>query len=142
MSNSLEFSVEDFFIRLLKADSRLSGKPIIHFDEEEKAPTKAIVIRAQQGEHNLAGPGGYNAEVTLEFRAPGKTSKAENGLIAAAINQVVYERTVVNQAGLEVMRAAAGLDFIVIKDESTGDRQNTADLRKRMIALPVQAKLA
>lgn len=142
MPNSLEFAVESFFIALLKLDSRLSGKSIVHFDEEEKAPTKAIVIRAQQGNHNLAGPGGYDMEAMIEFRAPGKTSKAENDATAAAINQVVYERTVVNQAGLETLRAAAGLAFIVIKDEASGDRQNSNDLRKRTIQLPIQAKLA
>lgn len=142
MPNSLESSVETFLINLLKADPRLSGKQIVHFDEEEKAPTKAIVVKATQGESNLAGPGGYNLEATIEFRAPGKTSKAENDVTAAAINQVVYERTVVNQAGLETLRTASGLAFIVIKDESSGDRQNTSDLRKRTINFPCQAKLA
>lgn len=142
MPSSLEKATEDFFIAIFKADSRLSGKSIVHFEEEEKAPTKAIVVQAKQGEHTLAGPGGYSVEVIVEYRAAGKTSKAENDLAAAAIHQVVYERAVVNQAALEAMRIAAGLELIVIKDESTGDRQNTADLRKRVITFPCQAKLA
>lgn len=142
MATSLEKACEDFFIALLKLDSRLSGKPILHFEEEDKAPTKAIVIRVVQGNHNLAGPGGYDLEASIEYRAGGKTSKVENDAVAAAINQVVYERSVVNQAGLETLRAAAGLAFIVIKDESSGDRQNTNDLRKRSITLSIQARLA
>lgn len=142
MANSLEFSTEDFFIRLLKLDSRLSGKPILHNDEEEKAPTKAVVIKATQGESNLAAFGGFNIEVMLELRSPGKTSRVENDRMAAAITEVVYDRNIVSQSTLQQIRADAGLANILIRDESSGGRQNTKDLRKRTITFPCQARLA
>lgn len=141
MSNSLEKAVETFFVSLLKADSRLSGKPILHFEEEEKAPTKAIIVRAQQGQHNLAAFGGYDLEVSIEHRAPGKTSKAENDQVAAGINQAIYDSTI-SPTIRRQMAIDAGLSDLVIKDESSGDRANTPDLRKRSVTLPVQAKLA
>lgn len=141
MSNSLEFAVEGFFIALFKADSRLSGKPIVHFDEEEKAPTRGIVVQAKQGGHNLAGPGGYDVEVMIEYRASGKTSKAENDLTAAGIHSVVYDSPL-NFTDRRQMALNVGLSDLLIKDESTGDRQNTQDLRKRVITFPCQAKLA
>lgn len=142
MPNSLENSVEDFFVLLFKADPRSAAKNICHHEEEGSAEELAIVIRAVQGAHSLAGPGGYELEVTVEYRAPIGTSEAENDLTSAALHQIVYERTVVNQAALDQFRILAGLDFLLVKDESAGDRQDTQDLRKRSITLPVQAKLA
>lgn len=141
MSNSLEFAVETFFIALFKADSRLSGKTIVHFDEEEKAPTKGVIVQAKQGGHNLAGPGGYDLEVMIEYRSSGKTSKTENDLTAAAMHEIVYDSTL-SPTVRRQMAVDAGLADLLIKDESTGDRQNTQDLRKRVITLPCQARLA
>lgn len=141
MSNSLEFACEDFFIRLFKADSRSAAKNIVHFDEESKAPTKAIVIQAKQGNHNLAGPGGYDVEVIVEYRAPVGTSKAENDLTSSALHEIIYDSTI-PLATRSAMATAAGLSQLVIKDEVTGDRSNTQDLRKRTITIPLQAKLA
>lgn len=141
MSNSLESSCEKFFVALFKADSRSAGKSVIQFDEEDKAPTKAIVIQAKQGGHNLAGPGGYDVEITIEYRGPIKTSKAENDLTAAMLHEIIYDSTL-SLLSRAAMATAAGLSELVIKDESTGDRQNTSDLRKRSITVPLQAKLA
>lgn len=138
MANSLEKSCEAFFIALFKADPRSAGKSVVNFDEEAKAPTKAIVVQAKQGNHNLAGPGGYDLEITVEYRAPLKTSKAENDLAAKMLHEIIYEST----EDLQAIKTAAGLEFIVIKDESSGDRTNSADLRKRTLTLPIQAKLA
>lgn len=141
MANSLEFSVEAFFIALFKADTRSAGRDVCHFDETTEASVKAIVIRAQQGEHQLAGFGGYSLEVQIEYRAPLKTAKAENDLTAAALLSIVYNSTI-STVDRAAMATTAGLSDLLIKDESSGTRDNTADLRKRSITLPVQAKLA
>lgn len=141
MSNSLEKSCEDFFIALLKADPRLSGKAIVHFEEESKAPTKGIVVQAKQGAHTLAATGGYELELSIEYRSSGKTSKAENDQTAAAIHEIIYDSTI-NPATRRQIAVDAGLADLLIKDESTGDRQNTSDLRKRVVTIPLQAKLA
>lgn len=141
MPNSLEFSCETFFIKLFQADSRSAGKACVHFDEEEKAPTKAIVIQAKQGNHNLAGPGGYDLEMSIEYRGPIGTSKAENDLTSGMLHDIVYDSTI-DPVVLRQMAIDAGLSQLLIKDESAGDRSNTSDLRKRTITLPIQAKLA
>lgn len=142
MSNSLEFSVEDFFIRLFKADPRSAGKEVCHLDEDTSGKANAIVIKAQQGNRNLAAFGGYDLEVEITYRAPiKKASKAEKDAAAKMLNSIIYESTI-SVMDRAAMATAAGLADLVIKDESSGDRQNTADLRKRMITLPVQAKLA
>lgn len=138
MENSWEFSVEDFFIRVLKGDSRSAGKNPCHFDEDDTAKSKALVVHAKQGAHSLAGPGGFEGEVEIEYRAPLKTSKTENDLVAKMLREAIYEST----ADLQAIKTAAGLEFIVIRDESSGDRTNSADLRKRTLTLPIQAKLA
>lgn len=141
MPNSLEFSVEGFFVALFKADSRSAGKDVCHFDEESSAKTKAIVVQAKQGAHSLAGPGGYELEVMIEYRGPFGTSKAENNLTAAMLHDIVYDSTV-SLPDRAAMATAAGLSELLIKDESSGTRSNSADLRKRTLMLPVQAKLA
>lgn len=141
MSNSLESACEKFFVALFKADPRSAGKTVVQFDEESKAPPKAIVVQAKQGSHNLAGPGGYDVEMTIEYRGPIKTSKAENDLTAAMLHEIIYDSTL-SLPTRATMATAAGLSELVIKDESTGDRQNTSDLRKRSITVPLQAKLA
>ena len=143
MANSLEFSLEAFFIALLKADNRTAGKDVVHFDEADKAKPLALIVRAQQGAKNLAGPGGYELEVMIEYRSPLKTSKAENDAVAALLQSAIYDSSV-TVAAKTAMVVAAGLSpaAFLIKDESTGDRQNTNDLRKRVVTLPCIAKLA
>lgn len=141
MANSLESSVEDFFIRLFSADSRSAGKNPCHFDKSTDATTLAIVIKAKQGTHELAAFGGYLLEVEIEYRAPLNTPDSENDLTAAMMHSIVYESTL-SGATVAAMATSAGLSDLLIKDEATGERQNTNDLRKRTITLPVQAKLA
>lgn len=142
MPNSLEFSVETFFVSLFKADPRSAGKSVVHFDEDDPAKSNAIVIRAQQGNRQLAAFGGFDLDVTIEYRAPiKKASKAEKDVTAKMLNSVVYESTIPT-GDRAAMATAAGLSDLLIKDEATGDRQNSQDLRKRMITFPCQAKLA
>lgn len=141
MANSLEYSVEAFFVALFKADARSAGRDVCHFDETTEAQTKAIVIKVVQGNRSLAGFGGYELEATIEYRAPLKTAKAENDLTAAALLSIVYDSTI-STVTRAAMATTAGLSDLLIKDESTGARDNSADLRKRSITLPIQAKLA
>lgn len=141
MKNSLEKATESFFIKLLKADPRLNRNQFFHFDEEKKAKSSAIVVQARQGNHNLAGPGGFDLEVSAEYRSPGKTTQATNDLISAALHEAVYQSSV-SASAMQTMRKNSGLSHIVIKDEVTGDRQNSNDLRKRTVSFPVQAGLA
>lgn len=141
MRNSLENAVEEFFVKLFKADSRLSGKSIVHSDREGKAGSNAIVVTAKQGNHNLAGFGGFDVEVGIEYRSPGGTKKASNDLVAAAMQDIVYNSTL-SPIARKAMATAAGLADLLIKDESTSDRQNSQDLRKRMLTFPLQARLA
>lgn len=139
MRNSLEIAVEKFFIAVLRSDPRLTGKQFFHFDQESKAKSNAIIVQAKIGGRNLAAIGGYDLEAMIEYRSPALTKKEQNDLVVAAINEVIQGTP---QATLQLMKTEAGLSDIVIKDESSSDRQNTADLRKRMITFPVQAKLA
>lgn len=141
MSNSLEFSTEAFFVALFAADARSAGKNPCHFDEDTDATTTAIVMQAKQGAHSLAAFGGYELEVSIEYRSPIGATKAENDLVAKMLLEVVYNSTI-STVTRAAMATTAGLSDLLIKDESTGDRQNTNDLRKRTITLPVQAKLA
>lgn len=141
MSNSIEFAVESFFIALFQADSRSAGKQVCHFDESTDAQANAITIKCQQGNHSLAGFGGYEAEVTIEYRASLTTDKASNDLTAAMLLSIVYDSSL-SLAARAAMATAAGLSDLLIKDENSSDRQNTQDLRKRSITLPIQAKLA
>lgn len=140
MKNSLESAAETFFISLLRSDSRLKGKSIVHFDEEQKAKSNVIVIEAKQGNHNLAGFGGYDVEVTVEYRAPIGTTSKQNDLVAAALQSIVYGNTVDIFTRRDMARNA-GFSDLLIKDESTSERSNTSDLRKRTFTFPLQAKL-
>lgn len=142
MSNSLEFSVEAFFVSLFQADPRSAGKDIVHYDEDSEAKSNAIVIRAVQGAHNLAAFGGFDLELMVEYRAPiKKASKAEKDLSAKMLNSIIYNSTIDPNVRRQ-MAIDAGLSDLLIKDEVTGDRSNTQDLRKRTITIPLQAKLA
>lgn len=142
MSNSLEFSVESFFIALFAADSRSAGKALLHFNEENKAPVNAIIFQAKEGgQHLPADPGCSEIELTIEYRSPIGKSKAERDQGSALIHEVVYRSTIPNIDRI-AMATAAGLSKLLIKDESTGDRQNTADLRKNIVTLPLVAKAA
>lgn len=142
MSNSLEYSVETFFIELFKADPRSAGKEVCHLDEDTRGKSNAIVVKAQQGAHNLAAFGGFDLEVEITYRAPiKKASKAEKDLTAKMLNSIVYDGSV-SQVALQQFRVTAGLADILIRDEAVGSRENTQDLRKRSITLPVQARLA
>lgn len=141
MPNSLEKSVEDFFVALFKADPRSAGRAIVHFDESTDATTKAIVINAKQGNHSLAGFGGYELECEIEYRAGVNTPSTENDLTAAMMHSIVYDSTI-SGVTRAAMATTAGLSDLLIKDEQTGSRENTNDLRKRSITLPIQAKLA
>lgn len=141
MANSLEFSVETFFISLFAADSRSAGKLLAHFATEASASSNSLIFEAKQGEKSLAAFGGYLMEMEITYRVPIGTSEAEQDQGAALIHEVVYESTI-NPATRAAMATAAGLSDLLIKDESAGDRQNTADLRKRSVTLPIQAKHA
>lgn len=142
MANSLEFSVEAFFVALIKADPRSAGKEIAHFDEDTTGKSNAIVVQAKQGANNLAGFGGADLEVQITYRAPiKKASKVEKDAAAKILNSIIYNSTI-SVMDRAAMATAAGLSDLLIKDEANGDRENTGDLRKRSIVLPVQAKLA
>lgn len=140
MKNSLEQACETFFIKLFRADPRLKGKEIVHFEEERKAKNFAIIVEAKQGNHNLAAKGGYDVEVTVELRTPIGAKKANTEIVSAALHEIVYENA--DPRALNLMAVEAGLSDLLIKDESTSDRQNSTDLRKRMLSFPLQAKLA
>lgn len=141
MANSLEKACEDFFKALFAADSRSAGKDLENFDEDSIAKTNAIVFQAKQGEKNRAGFGGYMVEMVIDYKSPIGTSKAERDQGSALIHQVVYDSTLTLVARA-AMATAAGLSDLIIKDEATGDRQNTSDLRKKTVTLPLIAKLA
>lgn len=140
MRSSLEYACEEFFIRIFQADSRLSGKTIVHFDDERKAKSDAIIVQGKEGNHNLAGPGGFDVEMMVEYRSPIGTTKAISDLISAAIRESVYASPLAIKARAGMARKA-GLSELVIKDESTSERQNSEDLRRRIITFPLQAKL-
>lgn len=141
MSNSLEKATEDFFVALFAADSRSAGKALVNFDEEGTAPINAIVFQAKQGEKNLAGDGGYEVEMIIEYRSPINTPEAERDQGSALIHQIVYESSI-STVTRAAMATTAGLSALLIKDQATGDRQNTSDLRKKTVTLPLVAKLA
>lgn len=141
MKKSLESSVELLFIKLLRSDSRLSGKSIVHFDQESKAKSAEVIVRATQGERNLSAFGGHDVEVVVEYRAPAKTPATVNSIISAAIRESI-ESPSLAQSVLVNMRNKSGLIDILIRDETAGDRQNATDLRKRSFTFPVQARMA
>lgn len=141
MANSLEFSVENFFIALFAADSRSAGKLLAHFNRETAASSNSIVFEAKQGERNLAGDGGYLMEMIITYRVPIGTSETEQDQGAALIHEVVYESTIAANVRA-AMATGAGLSGLLIKDEASGERENTPDLRKRTVTLPLIAKAA
>lgn len=138
MKNSHEYSVESFFLALFKADDRTRGKTIVHFDEDREAKSDCIVVEAKQGNHELAGFGGYAFEVQIEYRSDSSSKKRRNDLTASALHDVIYNNAL--SAGERAnMARDAGMTDLLIKDESSSDRQNAENLRKRMLTLPVQA---
>lgn len=141
MANSLEFSCEDFFIRLFQADARSAGKELLHFSGSTLASSNAIVFEAKQGQKNLAAFGGYDLEMIIEYRSPIGTPDAERDQGAALIHDIIYDSTLTLGARA-AMATAAGLADLLIKDEAGGERENTSDLRKRTVTLPLQARLA
>lgn len=140
MKKSLEYSCEEFFIALFRADPRLSGMEIVHFDEERIAKHPALIMQAKQQAHELAGPGGYNLDISVEYRSKIGTPKEQNDIVAAALQDLVFGNSVPNST-LETIRENAGLRFILVKDESTSDRSNEDNLRKWTYVFPVQADL-
>lgn len=125
---------------MFRADSRLKGKTIVHFDEEQKAKSNAIIVQAKQGNHSLAGFGGYELEMNVEYRSTAKASKASTDLVVAALHGIVYGSILPVRARAK-MASDAGLSDLLIKDEASSDRQNSPDLRKRTMTFPLQAKL-
>jgi hypothetical protein len=137
-TNSLERAVETYFIELFRTDSRLKGKTIVHADHDGKAATNAIIVSAVQGEAELLGVAGHNLEVTCEYRGAIRESAALNDLAAAAMSESIMNaqnRTTVSQKKL-----SGGL-WIKTEDMKS-DRPDTRNLRKRVIKIPVIAKLS
>lgn len=137
MKNSLEFAVEDYFIQLFASDARLVGKPVKHFDEDEKALTDCIVIEATQGEEQLEGPRGNAVDVTCTFRSSG--GKIASDVIIDGMRERITSAT----SGLteaEELFANPGI-LQIYPERITGDRSLGKTLRKRSITIPVVAKL-
>lgn len=141
MKNSLEFAVEDFFIRLFRATGLLKGKEIVHFEEERKAKANAIIVQGKIGEVNEAGPGGFDVEMTIEYRAPINTTKQTNNLVVSAMRDVIYNSQLAVTARRQ-MAIKAGLESLVIKNESSSDIRNSDSLRHHVLTIPLQAALA
>lgn len=139
MKTSLEKALEACFIGLYRLNPKLKGKPIFHFANDQIAKTTAIVITAKQGNVNEAGPGGYDAEVSVEYRAPARVKDATNDLVVAGLRDAIYDFSGSTSAR-ERVATNAGLSVLVVKNDTTSDRQNRDNLRIWTIVFQVQAK--
>lgn len=134
--NSLESASEQYFIELLRTDDRLKGKNIVHSDRDAAADADAIIVEAVASPQPMVeGPKGYSVEVTITYRAPLNVTVDQNNITVAAISETI------SQSGPGKVPSESQFAYLLILDDSTGNRDNTQNLRRREIKINLIAKL-
>lgn len=137
MKNSWETSVENYGIELLRTDPRLKGRNIVHSDNDARANSNAIVVTAVQGEAVLDGFAGYKGDLTFEYRGSIRSKAEQNDLAAAAITETILaapSRPTTAQLGFWT-------PIILVNEEMSTERPDTKDFRRRVVKIPIIAKL-
>lgn len=137
MSNKLEWTVEEYFIQLLKQNTTLAPLDIRHFDDDDQAEADGLVVEAVRGNRRLDGAkGAYDVNVRVIQRSY-NTVSADNELISNAIVDTVYDPAQVSDPDLATIRGQ--LNYLLILDEMTSDRNNSKSSRHREKVFPVIA---
>lgn len=133
---SLEYALEDYFIELFRTDPRLKGKQIVHSDRDGKAELNGIVVEATTGDLEADGVAGNRAEVVATWRGGSHSTAARNDLIALAMIEAVQA------ANTRVTTAQQKFGyFLILNEEANTERPDTKNSRKRILKIPVIAKL-
>lgn len=135
--NSWERSIETYFIELFRTDPRLKGRNIVHSDNDAKARANAIVITAVQGEAELEGVAGFRGEVTCEYRGSVRSTAAQNDLVALAMQETVLA----SPSRPTQAQQAFQTPLVLLNEEMSSERPDTKASRRRVLRIPVIAKL-
>jgi len=144
MSNKLEWSVEEYFVRLFSANTTIAdllepATEVRHFDDDDQAEADCLVVQAIQGERLAGGAIGANhIELRVMLRSFRLTSD-ENEQIMDAVFEAMYDPAQLSNTALHNW-AAANLSYLYIDDNMSGERTNTKQVRKREKVFPVIAK--
>lgn len=137
MKNSLENTCEQYFVELFKTDSRLKNRKMAHSDTDQKASADGIIIEAVQGEPEINGIAGFNVDVTCTYRANGAVKPGQGDTVALAMNE-----TIMDANNRKTTAQSKFAPLIIMVERMTSERPDSANLRKRVLKVPVIAKLA
>jgi len=144
MSNKLEWSVEEYFVKLFGLNETIldlldPATEIRHFDDDDQAESDCLVVQAVQGERLAGGAvGAFHVELRVLLRSFKLTSD-ENEQIMDAVVDAVYDPAQLSETSLHTW-ALANLSYLYINDEMSGERSNTKQTRKREKIFPLFAK--
>lgn len=132
MSTQLQQLAESILLNAMNG-GELAGMVFRHSDNAQKAKKVSITARAGAPVPQLEGPKGFLIEVEIEI----KTDKPEQGsLLHGAVMARILSAPIVRNAALS---AGMTLDdhLEIVTEDIGGDRQETKNLRKRSITVPL-----
>lgn len=137
MKNSWERSVENYGIELMRTDARLKHRHIVHSDSDAKANANAIVVTAVQGEAELDGVAGFRGDLSFEYRGSVRSTAAQNDLVALAMQETILA----SPSRSTQAQLAFQTPLVLLNEEMSSERPDTKDSRRRVLKIPVIAKL-
>lgn len=137
MRNSWEVTLEAYGIELMRTDPRLKGLNIVHSDNDARVNSKAIVVTATQGEAELDGVAGFKGELTFEYRGSVRSTAAQNDLVALAMQETILA----SPSRPTKAQLAFQTPLVLLNEDMSTDRPDTKDSRRRVLKIPVIARL-
>src|SRR6267143_1323784 len=135
-NQSIEWNCEEILLLKLKTSDVLAAWDIRHHETDpvDRALTDTIILKAEKGERQLEGVQGWTVLVDITF-ASGVRHADELDGIAQAIGEQVY----LNDPGFAP--GLADLEFLSIEPDSSTIRTDTKKLRRRVVKIPMIARL-
>lgn len=137
MPSSIEWTCEEAFGLLYKADPVFTPANIRHYDAETAAMLDTVVLQGVKGAQRLDGVGGNDISVRVIYVSATKTEE-ELDAIARGLTDAIMEQDASSAAGI---LADLPLSFFCIEPESTTDRSPNKKSKQRVVTFPVIAKL-
>ncbi len=132
---SIEWNCAEFIRLKLLTSSAFVGQDIRHWDKKSTvAVAEAVVLRADKGEHQLEGVQGWHVVVTVLF-ASLTLSDNEADKVANVIGETIYREDPTFSPTLPLVY------FLSVESDSSTTRTDTRKLRKRVMTVPMIAKL-
>lgn len=135
--SSLADQVEQYGIELLDTHADLAGITKRHREDDNEAATECLVLEFQEQEKAVRDIQGFvQGELTIEYRSSQATTKDALETVVAAISAVL------ETAASRETDAQAAFSDLIFDNGGSAEASNTDRLRKRVLRVPMFARLA